>query len=196
MKLSTERILTTHVGSLPRPADLLELLRQEDRGEPVDEAALHATTTEAVKQAVRDQVDAGVDVVCDGEMSKISYHVYARHRLDGLSATDGTGVPGRPAPRDFQDFPEIMEDIMRGGTELMTATICDGPVAYGDNSPLERDIANLKAATDDAEPVDIFMNSVSPGTDSKRPSLQSRFASSIRSFELETKFHHIVRFSG
>ena len=163
MKLSTDRILTTHVGSLPRPADLLELLRQEDRGEAVDEGALHVRTTEAVKQAVSDQVAAGVDVVCDGEMSKISYHVYARHRLDGLVGTDGTGVPGRPAPRDMQDFPEIMAESMRGGTELMTATVCEGPVAYGDHAPLDRDIANLTEAATAAKPADIFMNSVSPG---------------------------------
>ncbi len=163
MKLSTDRILTTHVGSLPRPDDLLELLRQEDRGEEVDEHALHARTTEAVKQAVRDQVEAGVDVVCDGEMSKISYHVYARHRLDGLTGIDATGVPGRPAPRDMQDFPGLMTEAMRGGTELMKATVCEGPVTYGDHAPLERDIANLKAATAEATPTDIFMNSVSPG---------------------------------
>jgi 5-methyltetrahydropteroyltriglutamate--homocysteine methyltransferase len=163
MKLSTDRILTTHVGSLPRPEGLLELLRKEDRGEAVDESALQARTTEAVKQAVADQVAAGVDVVCDGEMSKISYHVYARHRLAGLASTDGTGVPGRPAPRDMEDFPGLMTEAMRGGTELMKATVCNGPVAYADHGPLDRDIANLKAATADAKPVDIFMNSVSPG---------------------------------
>ena len=163
MKLSTDRILTTHVGSLPRPDDLLDLLRQEDRGEAVDEQALYTCTAEAVVQAVRDQVEAGVDVVCDGEMSKISYHVYARHRLDGLASTDGTGVPGRPAPRDMQDFPGIMAEAMRGGTELMKATICNGAVAYGNHAPLDRDIANLQAATADARPADTFMNSVSPG---------------------------------
>ncbi len=164
MKLSTDRILTTHVGSLPRPDGLLALLRQEDRGEAVDEHALHASTTEAVKQAVDDQVAAGIDVVCDGEMSKISYHVYARHRLSGLVSTDGTGVPGRPAPADFHDFPEMLEGFIGGGgTELMQATICDGPVAYADHAPLERDIANLQAAAADAEPADTFMNSVSPG---------------------------------
>ena len=72
MKLSTDRILTTHVGSLPRPEDLLELLRQEDRGEAVDADALHARTAEAVGKVVADQVAAGIDVVSAGEMSKIS----------------------------------------------------------------------------------------------------------------------------
>jgi len=163
MKTSSDRILTTHVGSLPRPEDLLEMLRQEDRGEAVDEAALHARTASAVKQIVADQVASGVDVVCDGEMSKISYHVYARHRLAGLSATDGTGVPGRPPPLDMQDFPGLAEFAMRGGTDLMTATVCTGPVSYADSAPLERDIANLKAAAAESAPTDVFMNAVSPG---------------------------------
>jgi len=163
MKTSKERILTTHVGSLPRPEDLLEMLRQEDRGEAVDEQALHARTTSAVKQVVADQVAAGVDVVCDGEMSKISYHVYARHRLAGLSATDGTGVPGRPLPRDMADFPGLAEFAMRGGTEMMKATVCTGPVSYADPVPLQRDIANLKAAAAANAPTDVFMNAVSPG---------------------------------
>ncbi|MDA0786526.1 MAG: cobalamin-independent methionine synthase II family protein [Proteobacteria bacterium] len=163
MKLSTDRILTTHVGSLPRPADLLELLRQEDQGKAVDAAALHACTTDAVKQVVNDQVAAGIDIICDGEMSKISYHVYARHRLAGLEATDGTGVPDRPLPQDFYDFPEMMEAAGSAGPELMKATVCAGPVSYDDHAPLERDIANLQAAAKDANPTDIFMNTVSPG---------------------------------
>jgi 5-methyltetrahydropteroyltriglutamate--homocysteine methyltransferase len=162
MKISTDRILTTHVGSLPRPQDLLDLLRKEDRGEGVDEKALHDLTTETVKKAVSEQVANGIDVVCDGEMSKISYHVYARHRLAGLEATDGTGVPGRPSPADFYDFPEMME-LGTSGTELMKATVCTGPVSYNDRGPLERDIANLTAAAGEANPTDMFMNSVSPG---------------------------------
>jgi len=164
MKLSTDRILTTHVGSLPRPDDLVELLGKEDRGEPVDQAALQARAAAAVKQAVSDQVAAGIDVVCDGEMAKMSYHVYAKHRLTGLGNVEGSGVPGRKMPRDIQDFPEMMEERLGGGgTELLQATVCTGPVAYADRAPLDRDIANLKAATATAKLVDIFMNSASPG---------------------------------
>ena len=107
MKLSTDRILTTHVGSLPRPDDLVEMLGREDRGETVDTADLWARTSEAVAASVKDQVAAGIDVVCDGEVGKMAYHVYAKHRLAGLGATDGTGVPGRKLPRDIQDFPEM-----------------------------------------------------------------------------------------
>lgn len=95
MKLSTDRILTTHVGSMPRPDDLVEMLQKEDRGDPVDQADLQARATEAIKQTVADQVAAGVDVVSDGEMGKVSYHVYAKHRLTGLGDLDGKGVPGR-----------------------------------------------------------------------------------------------------
>ena len=164
MKRSTDRILVTHVGSLPRPDDLLEMLGKEDRGEPVDTVALHARTAEAVKQLVKDQVEAGIDVVSDGEMSKMAYNIYAKHRLTGLGATDGTGVPGRKLPRDIQDFPEMeAAPLGGGGPELMQATVCNGPVAYADHAPLERDIANLKSATAAAGPHDVFMNSASPG---------------------------------
>ena len=92
MRLSTNRILTTHVGSLPRPEDLVELLRREDRGEPVDAAALQARAKQAVAQCVAEQIEAGLDVVNDGEMSKMSYHVYLKHRLSGLSNIEGFGV--------------------------------------------------------------------------------------------------------
>ena len=164
MKLSTDRILTTHVGSLPRPDDLVELLGREDRSEPVDQAILQARAAEAVKQSVADQVAAGIDIVCDGEMSKMSYHVYAKHRLTGLGDAEGSGVPGRKPPRDIQDFPDLAAmPLGGGGTELMKATVCKGSVAYADHAPLDRDIANLNAAVADAKPVEAFMNTVSPG---------------------------------
>ena len=105
MKLSTERILTTHVGSLPRPDDLVEMLGREDRGEPVDETALHERTAAVVAESVAAQVETGIDVVSDGEAGKMSYHVYAKHRLTGLGPTDGTGVPGRPPPPANQHLP-------------------------------------------------------------------------------------------
>lgn len=164
MKLSTERILTTHVGSLPRPDDLVDFLQKEDRGEPVDQAAFQARAADAIKQSVREQVEAGVDVVSDGELSKMSYHVYAKHRLSGLSNIDGSGVPGRKAPRDIQDFPGLqLEQLAGGGTDLLQATVCSGPVAHKDHAPVDRDIENLQAAVAEIQPVDIFMNAASPG---------------------------------
>ncbi len=164
MKLSTNRILTTHVGSLPRPDDLVEMLGKEDRGEPFDQAALRARTATAVRQAVSDQMAAGIDVIGDGEMSKMSYHVYAKHRLAGLASTEGRGIPGRGVPRDIQDFPEMLaRPLGGGGPELLQAAVCDGPVSHADRAPLDRDIANLNGAIKAAPPVDVFMNSVSPG---------------------------------
>src|SRR5215510_9110983 len=139
MRLSTNRILTTHVGSPPRPEDLVELLRRQDRGEPVDAAALQARAKQAVLHCVAEQIEAGLDVVNDGEMSKMSYHVYLKHRLSGLSNIEGFGVPGRPHPRDILDHPEMIQ------------------------APLARDLANLGAAAAAAKPVDVFMTSASPG---------------------------------
>ena len=131
MRLSTNRILTTHVGSLPRPEDLVELLRREDRGEPVDAAALQARAKQAVTHCVAEQIEAGLDVVNDGEMSKMSYHVYLKHRLSGLSNIEGFGVPGRPHPRDILDHPEMIPaPLGGGGTDLLKATVCDGAVRY------------------------------------------------------------------
>ena len=164
MKLSTDRILTTHVGSLPRPVDLVELLSKEDREEPVDEAILHQRVSEAVKEIVKKQTDAGIDIIGDGEMSKMSYHVYAKHRLTGLGNVEGSGVPGRKIPLDIQDFPEmILEPLGGGGTELLQSTVCKGSVSYSNCEPLKRDIENLKIAVEATQPVDVFMNSASPG---------------------------------
>ena len=85
MKTSSERILTTHVGSLPRPPDVLELLFAQDRGEPYDFATFEPTMQRAVREVVRRQVEVGLDVVNDGEMAKISYATYIRHRLNGFA---------------------------------------------------------------------------------------------------------------
>ena len=164
MKLSTDRILTTHVGSLPRPEELVKILRQEDTGNPADQVTLESMISETVSNIVDEQIKAGIDVICDGEVSKMSYHVYAKHRLSGLSNTEGTGVPGRGLPKDIQDFPDMMpEPLGGGGTELLQSAICDGPVTYSNYYPLNRDIANLKEAIEKFKPVDTFMNSVSPG---------------------------------
>jgi len=164
MKRSTERILTTHVGSMPRPHHLVEILQQEDRGESVSQFELQASVTAAVKETVSDQIKAGIDIVCDGEMGKMSYHVYAKHRLAGLTNVDGQGVRGRGVPLDIQDFPEMMaERLGGGGPEMLQATVCSGPVSHADKGPLNRDIENLKKAVSLSDPVDVFMNAASPG---------------------------------
>ena len=165
MKYSTERILTTHVGSLPRPPDLTKLLMLEDQGAAVDQNELLAHVTKAVTETVTRQVELGIDVVSDGEMSKMSYHIYTKHRLTGLENRPAKGIPGRPTPRDLKEFPEIVAE--RGQKTLATsrlqAVVCAAEVGYADHTPLNHDIANLAIAVDRAGATDAFMNSASPG---------------------------------
>ncbi|MEE2745554.1 MAG: cobalamin-independent methionine synthase II family protein [Pseudomonadota bacterium] len=164
MKLSTERILTTHVGSLPRSDDLIEGLAMEDRGETIDPDVLNKKISIAVTKVVRDQVEANIDIIGDGEVSKMSYHVYAKHRLTGFQNLAGRGVPGRELPLDIQEFPEMLEKpVGGGGTDLLQSTICAGPVSYSNMEPLKRDISNLKVAATKYKPTDVFMTSASPG---------------------------------
>ena len=101
MKRSTDRILTTHTGSLPRPADLAMMLEALDTGAPLDTAAYQARVRRAVGEIVRKQLDAGVDIVNDGEQGKVGYSTYVRHRLTGFG-----GVSGVPRRADWADFPE------------------------------------------------------------------------------------------
>ncbi|MGH3275158.1 MAG: cobalamin-independent methionine synthase II family protein [Streptosporangiaceae bacterium] len=145
MKTSTERILTTHTGSLPRPAGL---------GDRHDPAAVRA----AVTQTVERQVAAGVDIINDGEVSKPSYATYVTERLSGFG-----GQPAGLPMRGFEPFPEFAR-TMWGDPAMAAITAnptCDGPVAYLDTSQVETDIANLRASRTGA--TDIFMSAASPG---------------------------------
>ena len=171
MKTSTDRILTTHVGSLPRHPDVLAHVMKQEVGEAVDEAAFAPQLTEAVRDVVQRQVAAGIDSVCDGEQSKISYTFYVRHRLSGIGS--GTGVehsapPQTAAHRDILDHPDYMERLRarRGGTSWFAAAAvpyCTGPVRYENRRPLETDVGNLQAAIAAEKPVEAFMNAASPG---------------------------------
>ena len=171
MKLSSDRILTTHVGSLPRPPELLALLEARENARESDPEAFEARLAAAVDDVVRRQVAAGIDSVCDGEMSKISYTFYVRHRLAGITAFQG-GDNDKPPPtaahRDLLDHPEYMQRLnqLRGGTSWFSRAAvpcCTGPVAYRDRQPLEIDLKNLAAACATAQPVEAFMNAASPG---------------------------------
>ena len=99
MKLSTDRILTTHVGSLPRPPEVLALLEARETGRDFDQSAFEARLTEAVREIVAKQMAAGIDSVCDGELGKISYTFYVRHRLSGIGAFRG-GDNDQPPPTE------------------------------------------------------------------------------------------------
>ena len=160
MKRSTDRILTTHVGSLPRPQEVVDLLFAQDRGEPVDEAAFDEVLRGAVAEVVGRQMAAGIDVVSDGEMSKISYATYIRHRLSGFTAGE---VP-RATPADLDAFPEYRDRLARaGGTPKYQRPICTGPIAVKDTAPLERDIDRFQAALGGVVAAEGFMNAASPG---------------------------------
>ena len=110
MKASTERILVTHVGSLPRSQAVTDVLFARDRGDALDASAASATIAEAVRDVVRRQVEAGVDVVSDGEMSKISYATYIKDRLTGF-AGDTPREPGQ----DLVEFPRILKRLAESG---------------------------------------------------------------------------------
>ncbi len=156
MKRSTEHILTTHTGSLPRPPELLEALRRRDRGEG-DGAGLDAQVRDAVADVVRRQADAGVSVVNDGKAGKIGYSTYVKERLEGFGGEGGMG--GMPA--DIAEFPEYLKRVMSGIDFAMPA--CVGPVSYRDLDAVRADVANLKAAVDGADVEDAFMSAASPG---------------------------------
>jgi len=160
MRHSTDRILTTHVGSLPRPQVVVDQLFAEDQGQSVDLARYARVMTDAVDDVVRKQVSAGIDVVSDGEMSKISYATYIRHRLTGFEI----GEMPRATPLDLDDFPEYKDRLAKlGGTPKYHRPICCGPIKVKDLSALKTDIENLKNAAAAAGAQDAFMNSASPG---------------------------------
>jgi 5-methyltetrahydropteroyltriglutamate--homocysteine methyltransferase len=161
MKYSTERILTTHTGSLPRPAELQELLYAQERGEPFDEAIFEEKVRSAVRATVRQQVAVGIDVINDGEMSKISYASYVKHRLTGFSPVD---APRRRVWADLEEFPAYAQRLWQPtGRSVTTATACTGPVSYVGAEAVQQDIANLKVALQGANSAEVFLTAASPG---------------------------------
>jgi 5-methyltetrahydropteroyltriglutamate--homocysteine methyltransferase len=160
MRRSTDRILTTHTGSLPRPEDLDRLIADREAGTGVDAATFEKRVRSAVADVVASQLAAGITVVGDGEMGKVGYSTYVKDRLTGF------GGAGRPIMTvEGSEFPEL-SPATAGGRPLMAAIqlpACDGPVTLADPDAVHRDIANLKASVRDAEPADVFMTAASPG---------------------------------
>ncbi|MCW5774247.1 MAG: epoxyalkane--coenzyme M transferase, partial [Rhodospirillaceae bacterium] len=157
---SKDRILTTHVGSLPRPEDLVDLLMAQDRGEPFDPALLKRRVSEATAELVRRQVETGIDIVSDGEAGKISYVNYLKHRLAGF----GESAPLEWTPQDLLDHPGFMASRSRGGASVRAdPPACRGPIAVRDSAPLDAALADFRAAVDAAKPTGAFMTAASPG---------------------------------
>ncbi|HLK50828.1 MAG TPA: cobalamin-independent methionine synthase II family protein [Bryobacteraceae bacterium] len=161
MRHSTDRILTTHVGSLPRPQDVVDCLRAQDAGERYDEAKFDEVMRRAVADAVGKQTEAGLDIVNDGEMAKIGYATYMRHRLTGFELGE---VP-RATPQDLDDYPDYRDKIAAAGdTPKYKRPICRGPIQVKDLKPLHDDIVRVQAALASAKAPEGFMTAASPGT--------------------------------
>ncbi len=153
------RILTTHVGSLPRSQIVADLLFAREREEPLDMAAYDAAMEHATKQVLQRQKTIGIDIPSDGETSKISYATYIKDRLTGFS-----GDSPRRMPADLGDFPAYAEKIARsGGTPTYRRPRCTGPIAVKSMAPLARDIAVMQGAMQAAGYDRGFMNAASPG---------------------------------
>jgi 5-methyltetrahydropteroyltriglutamate--homocysteine methyltransferase len=159
MKTSQDRILTTHVGSLPRPPELKELLVRKDQGEAYDKAALDRLTRQAVVDIVRRQAETGIDIVNDGEMSKPGYSTYVADRLSGFSGHE----PAMPR-LDTRDHPNFLAAYERmTGANVARRSVCVGPIAVRDRKPLEGDLTNLRDALAQVSVVEGFMTAASPG---------------------------------
>jgi len=152
-------IKTTHTGSLPRTQDVVDMIFARENGEDYDRAAFDAVMTSACADTVAKQVAAGIDVVSDGETSKISYATYVKDRYTGFS-----GDSPRNAPADLKLFPSFLDRLAKsGGTAQYARPMCTGPVRSKGQGELQTDIANLKAAMERHGAAEGFMNAASPG---------------------------------
>mgnify|MGYP006242113717 FL=1 len=154
-----DKIKTTHVGSLPRSKKLSEILFKKDKNELFDQGELDKIIEEDVNKIVKKQIDIGIDIISDGEMSKISYATYVKDRLHGFS-----GESERRAPKDLDDFPSYKEKIAKsGGTPTYTRPCCTADLKIKDTKSLTKDISNLKSALKKNNHPKGFINSASPG---------------------------------
>lgn len=172
LKSSQQRILTTHTGSLPRPADLVALLNAKELGESYDREAFSERVCRAIVEIVQRQAETGIDVIGDGEHSKINWMAYARSRLSGLEEIDSP-VRFRGPTRDSLAFPGAYEDarimlaarsrdLVPKRTVRPRALICSGPITYVGQDELRADIENLKAALSEVAAEEAFITAISP----------------------------------
>jgi 5-methyltetrahydropteroyltriglutamate--homocysteine methyltransferase len=185
MKRSSERILTSHAGNLPRPEDLWQMLVDRDAGKDVSEEALAQRIKQAVAEVVRQQADAGIDIVNDGEQSKRSWQTYAVSRLEGLEVRPGAHVEpsGSIVGRDMQEFPEYFRrgamsgpaaappaavgvSTLRAGAtgSLSDLAFCVGPLKYIGQAQAQTDIENMRAALQGVKHEEALLTAIAPGT--------------------------------
>src|SRR6266853_942398 len=159
MRRSTERFLTTHTGSLPRPEDLVRMMYAKEEGVPVDHEALGARIRSAVEEIVLRQAGAGVDIVNDGEMSKPSYATYVKDRLAGFGGTGNTFVY-----QDLAEFPNLAKRVFGDpGRSRRKTPGCNAPISVRDPRAARDDVDNLKAAASKVKTEEMFMSAASPG---------------------------------
>ena len=165
MKRSTDRILTTHVGSLARPHDLLDTMKLKENDQPYDHELFDFQVKEAVADRVRQQVECGIDIVTDGEMSKVSFLGYVKDRLGGFEVEMGQSRMAPSWQVEVDDFPEYYADYFKKYSSTVAPLrriICRGPITYIGQELLKTDIENLKAATAGLNVSDVFMPSTGP----------------------------------
>jgi len=159
MKHSTDRFLTTHTGSLPRPADLTRMMYAKEEGVPIDRERLADRIRSAVAEIARRQQDAGVDLISDGELSKPSYATYVKDRLEGFGGTGNTFVY-----QDLADFPKLAERVFGDpGRSRRKTPACNAPVKVRDRDAALVDVENLSAALPDRPREACFISAASPG---------------------------------
>ncbi len=162
MKTSRDRILTTHVGSLPRSQAVVDLLQRREKGEAVDSAELDRVVGSAVADIVKRQVEVGIDVVSDGETGKISYSTYVTDRLTGFSS-EGSTETARPH-LDLAPFPDFVRKMgLLTGPRPFKRVSCIGPVKVRDRTALQNDLENMRRARAASNPTEAFLNAASPG---------------------------------
>jgi 5-methyltetrahydropteroyltriglutamate--homocysteine methyltransferase len=157
---STDKILTTHTGSLPRPDDLTEMLRKRELGEHVDESEFRSRVRSAVAETVQKQIDCGIDLVSDGEQGKPTYATYIKGRTTGFEGEEPAGIRIQAEARDF---PEFTQQRMANIRRILKRPTCNGPIAWKDFAAVERDVDNFKAAVESLKPRGAFMTAASPG---------------------------------
>ena len=156
---STERFLTTHTGSLPRPDDLVRIMYAREEGVPVEGQALAARVRTAVAEVVKKQADIGIDIVNDGETSKPSYATYIKDRLDGFGGTGNTFIY-----QDLVEFPNLGKRVFGDpGRSRRKTPACNAPIRVRDESAAKVDVENLKSALAGANATHAFMSAASPG---------------------------------
>ncbi|HWX76729.1 MAG TPA: cobalamin-independent methionine synthase II family protein [Candidatus Acidoferrales bacterium] len=167
MKRSSERILTTHCGSLARPKDLLDLMKAKLNREPYDEGAYAQRTRSAVAEIVRKQADNGIDIVTDGEQGKPGFFAYVRERLTGFEPKGAERGARKEWAAEVAAFPEYYEQyfsrrMMGGSIVPRVPIVCTGPITYRGHEAIRKDIENLKAALAGIKVEEAFMPAVAP----------------------------------